>query len=282
MLLKVLTLCALIAAISCQNTPWNSLRCGLSTPQSPIDDPRIVNGQLVVAGQYGWQGALYRSAGNSFFCGCSLITDQYATTAAHCFANPNPALYYAEFGNLDRINKESWVIRVGIIGVRNHASYNSQLIMNDVSLLKFSSSIAFTDQVKPICMPETRLDYSNQPATVSGWGAGFFGGAASRYLMHSTTNLVLTDDRCIAKYGAFRINVTSQICHGDTGGNTGPCQGDSGGPLKVLTTLVDDTPRFTLIGVVSWGINCGTGGVYARVDHYADWFAARMVEMEDL
>jgi secreted trypsin-like serine protease len=48
------------------------------------------------------------------------------------------------------------------------------------------------------------------------------------------------------------------------------CQGDSGGPLF----LVNHGFPSTQVGIVSWGIGCGTDGypgVYTQTSFYVDW-----------
>lgn len=47
-------------------------------------------------------------------------------------------------------------------------------------------------------------------------------------------------------------------------------QGDSGGPLMYQLP----SGRWTVIGVVSWGVRCGEAshpGLYTRVDRYLEW-----------
>ena len=53
------------------------------------------------------------------------------------------------------------------------------------------------------------------------------------------------------------------------------CGGDSGGPL-MIHSRERGRKRWTQIGVVSWGVLCGTEGkpgVYTNVAMYIDWIA---------
>lgn len=53
--------------------------CGTVHPE-----PRIVGGSEVKDNEYPWMVSLW-NARRKFFCGGSIITDQYVLTAAHCF-----------------------------------------------------------------------------------------------------------------------------------------------------------------------------------------------------
>lgn len=65
-----------------------------------------------------------------------------------------------------------------------------------------------------------------------------------------------------------------QYCAYDPRGKVDACQGDSGGPLQVFRS--SNTAIATVVGVVSFGIGCGSPGVpgvYTRVAFYLDWIA---------
>lgn len=60
---------------------------------------------------------------------------------------------------------------------------------------------------------------------------------------------------------------------------TDTCSGDSGGPMSII----DDTGRATVVGIVSWGYGCGedTPGVYANVEYYTPWIEHWLSVWED-
>ena len=81
------------------------------------------------------------------------------------------------------------------------------------------------------------------------------------------TILANTDEDCVRGANQGRSVGNTKMCGYKYG--TDSCQGDSGGPL-----VVKEGGRWTVIGVVSYGVGCarrGFAGVYARVTNYLDW-----------
>lgn len=67
----------------------------------------------------------------------------------------------------------------------------------------------------------------------------------------------------------FRDLHAGQLCAHDPSARNDACQGDSGGPLQI----VDEANMSTVVGIVSFGMACGTAlpAVYARVAAYLSW-----------
>jgi len=68
----------------------------------------------------------------------------------------------------------------------------------------------------------------------------------------------------------FQIH-PSEICAGGEVGKDA-CTGDGGSPLVCQA----QSGRWTVVGLVSWGIGCASElpGVYVRVSHFKDWINA--------
>jgi serine protease 56 len=124
----------------------------------------------------------------------------------------------------------------------------------------------FNTYVWPVCLPSMHDDsFEGKTARVIGYGAQFFGGAASPVLMEVAVP-VWQNSECQKKY-LHRIS-DDVMCAGAK--NADSCQGDSGGPL--LMQLQND--RWIIVGITSWGIRCGDPrypGIYTRVNKYIEW-----------
>ena len=66
------------------------------------------------------------------------------------------------------------------------------------------------------------------------------------------------------------VNVSVYFIAG-IGGHGDACEGDSGGPI---TRKNPKTNRHVLIGIVSWGLDCGNPryyGIYVRLYNFLHW-----------
>ena len=73
----------------------------------------------------------------------------------YCFSNnlQQPSQYQVRLGSILASGTDSDLVVSTVDRVFKHPDYDSTYVINDVGLLRLSQPIAFTDTIRPICMP---------------------------------------------------------------------------------------------------------------------------------
>ncbi|XP_026735707.1 venom protease-like [Trichoplusia ni] len=239
--------------------------CGLSTRQQS----RVLGARPANPREWPWMASV-TPEGFEQYCGGVLITDRHVLTAAHCTRRWKAEELLVRLGEYDfRRSNDSRTYNFKVSEIRQHEAFEIANYKNDIAILKLDRPAIFNTYVWPICLPPLNLPLTDEPAIVIGWGTQFYGGPHSTVLMEVSVP-VWDHDVCAASFSESIFNDT--ICAGGREGGKDACQGDSGGPLMYQM----ESGRWTVIGVVSWGLRCGEPnhpGIYARVDRYLGWIA---------
>lgn len=257
--------------------PSTDCKCGLAKRST-----RIVGGTTTEVNEYPWQVGVTYTYSSTFFCGGTLISDQWVMTAAHCTRGDQPSQLKVVLGEHNTgSTSESDQIPMGVTRIVEHPSYSSSTLNNDFSLIKLDSKVDFAahPHIRPVCLPtSTSNNYAGEFAIVTGWGTTSSSGSLSAALREVRVK-VLSNQECKAtSYSNAEIK-DQMVCAGVTAGGKDSCQGDSGGPLISSKSGdgVTAGQNYDLIGVVSWGYGCAVAeypGVYARISTVLDWISS--------
>ncbi|CAF4291172.1 unnamed protein product, partial [Adineta steineri] len=222
--------------------------CGCSTVSTVVTS-RIIGGED--AGDYTWNWIVSFQSNGEHRCGATLLTSEYAVTAAHCTVALLP--YMASLTIVAGINdlsdsSNTAVQRRSIIKMFTHPNYKNNTFVNDIAILQFAPlNISSDFNTGVICLPQASQDPfqtdSLQQVTVQAFSS--------------------TSADCLR---SNMTNATVQFCAGVSGGGKDTCQGDSGGPLMAFVNNV-----WILAGITSFGYGCaqaGYPGVYTRVSSF--------------
>ncbi|KAM9342495.1 chymotrypsin-like elastase family member 2A [Pholidichthys leucotaenia] len=244
---------------------------GCGVPTFPPNVNRVVGGEDVVRNSWPWQASLQYRSGSYYYhtCGATLISEQWAITAAHCIGSRTYRVYLGKH-SLDTTN-EPGSIAISPAKIIVHPYWDSYYIRNDIALIKLSTPVTLTNQIKPACLPNNGeiLDH-NFPCYVTGWGRLWTGGPLADNLQQALLPVV-GHSTCSRSDWWGSLVTTNMICAGGDG-NLASCNGDSGGPLNCR----NPDGSWSVHGVVSFGSSAGCNyykkpSVFTRVSAYIDW-----------
>ncbi|KAL1376293.1 hypothetical protein pipiens_004452 [Culex pipiens pipiens] len=212
---------------------------------------RIVGGVDAEIEDFPYQLSLRRNGAHS--CGASVISEQWALSAAHCtYPIPNLAIMSMRGGSANRHEGGQLFT---IDRIENHPQYDDWNLENDVSVLHTVQQLVGAN-IQPIQLVPAETYYPHGTrAVLSGWGLTSVPGSLPT-ILQSVDIPVIDAATCSAGWPAGWIT-DDMLCASEPGRDA--CNGDSGGPLVTGGRQ---------IGIVSWGAtNClgNEPGVYARV-----------------
>lgn len=253
-----------------------ALAAAHSLPASYLDSSafaawsdRIVGGQTAYEGQAPYQASLRNASINFHFCGGSIVNTRWIVSAAHCTDNIAAGAIRAVLG---AHNRQTGGSPYAIQTIVNHPNWNRLLLTNDISVLRTTTSIIWTDRIRPISIGTSARIGGGVSARASGWGLTSHPGSAST-LLQVLNVLTLTNEDCRARHNVINSRRVHDnvICTFGASGN-GMCMGDSGGPLVA---------NGQLIGAVSWGEPCATGrpDAFARISTHIGFLQQHILRL---
>lgn len=252
--------------------------CGLPTAKA-ASGSRIIGGTVVDPYSIPYQAAVepcYETYGcQASICGGTLINKRHVITAMHCvvmglqkeMATNQSTVRLGAHKYYDKNDG----VRVGVEGIIGRDEYKAPLEGSDIAIIRLSRDIDFGDplfaNVAPACLPQQMNSSTlvGRDAVVSGWGVEEYKSFGPSAELRKTTVQIVPQEHQTCK----RYNVKQAVLCAFANG-TDSCQGDSGGPLIVK----DTSGRDTLVGVVSFGVECAHpeyAGVYTDVTAYLPW-----------
>eukprot|EP00095_Tigriopus_kingsejongensis_P000840 maker-scaffold546_size140615-snap-gene-0.31 protein:Tk00840 transcript:maker-scaffold546_size140615-snap-gene-0.31-mRNA-1 annotation:"tripsin " len=272
--------------------------CGIRSQLSPARmfkglgrRSRIVGGDPSEFGAWPWHVALevkYPAGRTKHRCGGVLLNSRWVATAAHCvhvYSENDLSLRLGDYDKTDSAFEPLPYIVRDVSSIYEHEDFDPLTYEYDIALVYMKKEVPFTEHISPICLPEANLaNLEGSKAYIAGWGTLFEGGPKPDRLQEVSVP-VIGHKKCmeIFKLAGLEEKLTDVfICAGFEAGGKDACEGDSGGPLMIQQ---ENSNRWTLAGLISWGNGCGERnqpGVYTNVFKFLDWIRQTMSDQRNI
>ncbi|XP_067141771.1 chymotrypsinogen B-like [Centruroides vittatus] len=247
-------------------------------------EERIIGGREAVPGSWPWQVDLQLNYvnPNGHMCGGAIVNSQWVITASHCFQpQPNKLAWRLHFGKHNKFTEDKteivrYVDRLVIypdIAEETFMKTRQFNIRDDLTLLKLSTPINFTDYIQPVCLPTKNMRFPvGTDCYSTGWG--MTRGSGKTEVLKQVVMTVLDPSACVGPFMPFNPN--TMLCMGVRKQGKGVCHGDSGGPLVCKYT----DNKWYLAGLVSFGTDANYQSGLCAIGQSATSFSHVAVKID--
>ncbi|XP_052743676.1 chymotrypsin-like elastase family member 2A [Bicyclus anynana] len=220
----------------------------LSNPDRSCGRRKVLHTELIYQGyntkhgDWPWHAAIYRYNNKtlSYICGGTLISKHFVLTAAHCatiIGEPvPPSLFEVDLGKYQLNRVDVTLVKKEVETIYVHNMFRkTNVLSNDIALLKLKTEAVFNNYVQPACLWEESV-YDRLPIDAYGTVVGFGfdqSDSLSSTLLAANMPLIPIVQCTLSKpefYG-YLLRDTNRFCAGFNNG-TSACNGDSGGAFS--------------------------------------------------
>ncbi|XP_058144114.1 putative serine protease 46 [Dasypus novemcinctus] len=246
--------------------------CGQAEPAC-----RSVKGKLVEENKWPWQVSLLFLGVH--ICSGTLIHQQWVLTAAHCLHRSWNSSEYSVKVGVQKLPNNGTQLPLSHIVI--HEKF-SNLLSQDIALLKLQAPISWSREVKPVCLPNAKFKLTvGTTCWVTGWEEPKGQAPAKDPSRLQEVAVRIQKNRFCNRQYRYLLSrgqkfISSDMLCASSEWGMNSCKGESGSPLvcQVNRTWIQ-------VGVVSWSFSCRQRrfpGVYTSTAHFSQWIRGQVSE----